>query len=85
MIKGQTSRRWGIQDFLCPFTDMYITQGANMGSHLGTEAYAGVRYNFNLETLQRITGSASNIFKVQMYDSTGDYLQGCNCLIDFDR
>lgn len=43
------------------------------------------RYNFNLETLQRITGSTSNTFKVQMYGSIGDYLQRCNCLIDFDR
>lgn len=57
-----------------------------MGSHLGTGAYAGVRYNFNLETLQKkITGSTPNIFKVQMYGSTGGYLQRCNCLIDFDR
>ena len=29
MFKGQKSRRGGIQDFLCPFTDMYITQGSN--------------------------------------------------------
>ena len=52
MYKGQTSRRGGIQDFLCPFTDMYITQGSNMGSHLGTMANdvrganAGVRYPY---------------------------------------
>lgn len=38
MKKCQTSRRGGIQDFLCPFTDMYITQGANMESHKGTMA-----------------------------------------------
>ena len=50
MQKGQTSRRGGIQDFLCPFTDMYITQGSQMGSHRGTMAndvrgaYAGVKY-----------------------------------------
>lgn len=48
--KGQKSRRGGIQDFLCPFTDMYITQGSNMGTHRGTMAndvrgaYAGVKY-----------------------------------------
>lgn len=53
MFKGQTSRRGGIQDFLCPFTDMYITQGANGSfSHKGTMAndvrglVAGVRYPY---------------------------------------
>lgn len=50
--KGQTSRRGGIQDFLCPFTNMYITQGSNMGTHRGTMAndvrgaYAGVKYPY---------------------------------------
>ena len=39
MIKGQTSVRNGIEDFLCPFTDMYITQGSNGSySHKGTMA-----------------------------------------------
>ena len=39
MIKGQKSIRGGIEDFLCPFTDMYITQGANGEfSHRGTMA-----------------------------------------------
>ena len=52
MQKGQKSRRGGIQDFLCPFTDMYITQGSNMGTHRGTMAndvrgaYAGVKYPY---------------------------------------
>ena len=53
MIKYQTSRRAGIQDFLCPFTDMYITQGANgVFSHKGTMANdvrgrdVGVRYPY---------------------------------------
>ncbi len=52
MFKGQKSTRGGIQDFLCPFTDMYITQGSQMGSHRGTMAndvrgaYAGVRYPY---------------------------------------
>lgn len=52
MKKGQTSRRGGIQDFLCPFTDMYITQGSNMGTHRGTQANdvrganAGVKYPY---------------------------------------
>ena len=38
MKKGQTSTRAGIQDFLCPFTDMNITQGSNYGTHAGTMA-----------------------------------------------
>ena len=38
MKKGQTSVRNGIQDFLCPFTDMKITQGSNYGTHTGTMA-----------------------------------------------
>jgi hypothetical protein len=51
-LKNQTSRRDGIQDFLCPFTDMYITQGSNMGTHRGTMAndvrgaYSGVKYPY---------------------------------------
>ena len=28
MRKGDKSVRLGIEDFLCPFTDMYITQGS---------------------------------------------------------
>lgn len=52
MKKGDTSRRGGIQDFLCPFTDMYITQGSNMGTHRGTMAndvrgaYSGIKYPY---------------------------------------
>lgn len=53
MIKGQKSVRGGIQDFLCPFTDMYITQGSNMKpSHMGIMAndvrglQSGVRYPY---------------------------------------
>ena len=53
MKKFQTSRRGGIQDFLCPFTDMFITQGANgVYSHKGTMAndvrglQAGIRYPY---------------------------------------
>lgn len=39
MYKGQKSVRGGIEDFLCPFTDMYITQGSNMHpSHMGIMA-----------------------------------------------
>ena len=39
MIKGQKSIRDNIEDFLCPFTDMYITQAPNNSySHKGTMA-----------------------------------------------
>ena len=39
MKANQTSTRTGIQDFLCPFTSMYITQGSNdvRGSKAGTK------------------------------------------------
>ena len=53
MIKGQKSIRNDIEDFLCPFTDMYITQGSNNNfSHKGIMAndvrgaQAGVRYPY---------------------------------------
>lgn len=53
MKKGQKSVRGGIEDFLCPFTDMYITQGSNMKpTHLGIMANdvrgysSGVRYPY---------------------------------------
>ena len=52
MKKGDKSCRGGIQDFLCCFEPMYITQGSNMGTHRGTMAndvrgaYAGVRYPY---------------------------------------
>lgn len=53
MYKGQKSVRGGIEDFLCPFTDMYITQGSNSEfSHKGIMANdvrgieSGVRYPY---------------------------------------
>lgn len=53
MIKGQKSVRNGIEDFLCPFTDMYISQGSNgKYSHRGIMAndvrglQAGIRYTY---------------------------------------
>ena len=53
MKKGQISVRAGIEDFLCPFTDMYITQGSNSNySHKGIMAndvrgiQSGVRYDY---------------------------------------
>lgn len=53
MQKYQKSIRNGIEDFLCPFTDMYITQGSNGNlSHKGTMAndvrgkVSGTRYPY---------------------------------------
>lgn len=53
MYKGQKSVRAGFEDFLCPFTDMYITQGSDgTYSHRGIKAndirgkVAGVRYPY---------------------------------------
>ena len=53
MYKGQKSVRGGYEDFLCPFTDMYITQGANSSfSHKGILAndvrgrVSGIRYPY---------------------------------------
>lgn len=53
MYKGQKSIRGGIEDFLCPFTDMYITQGSNgTYSHKGIMAndvrgkVAGIKYSY---------------------------------------
>lgn len=53
MQKGQTSVRGGIEDFLCPFTDMFITQGSHMyPTHMGIMANdvrgaePGVRYPY---------------------------------------
>ena len=52
MRKGQKSVTNNIENLLCPFTDLYITQGANEGTHRGTEAVdvrgiqSGVRYPY---------------------------------------
>lgn len=53
MLKGQKSVRGGIEDFLCPFTDMYITQAPNGSyTHKGTMAVdvrgknAGTKYPY---------------------------------------
>lgn len=53
MLKGDNSIRDGIEDFLCPFTDVYITQSGNSSfSHKGTYAFdirgkvRGVRYPY---------------------------------------
>ena len=53
MKKGQKAVRGNIEDFLCPFTDMYISQGSNESySHKGIMAndvrglQPGVRYPY---------------------------------------
>jgi len=53
MIKGQKSIRNGIEDLLCPFEDMYISQGSNGAySHKGIMAndvrgkVAGIKYPY---------------------------------------
>ena len=53
MYKGQKSIRGGIEDFLCPFTDMYMTCGPNESQfHKGTMAIdvrgltPGIRYPY---------------------------------------
>lgn len=52
MIKNQISKRNGVEDFLCPFTDVYITQGSGEGNHLDTKAIdvrgltSGVKYPY---------------------------------------
>lgn len=53
MYKGEKSIRAGIEDFMCPFTDMYLTCGSNESNyHMGTMAIdvrgaePGVRYAY---------------------------------------
>lgn len=53
MYKGQKSVRGGLEDFLCPFTDFYLTCGPNESQvHMGTMAIdvrgaqSGVRYPY---------------------------------------
>lgn len=53
MYKGQKSVRGGIEDFMCPFTDFYLTCGPNESKyHMGTMAIdvrgsqSGVRYAY---------------------------------------
>ena len=52
MKKNQTSKSDGRENFLCPFTVIYITQDNNVGTHKGTKAYdvrgskSGVRYPY---------------------------------------
>lgn len=53
MFKGQKSKKDELENFLCPFTDMYISQGSNGSySHKGIKAHdirgkiSGIRYPY---------------------------------------
>lgn len=53
MFKGQKSKKNALENFLCPFTDMYISQGSNGSySHKGIKAHdirgkiSGIRYPY---------------------------------------
>ena len=53
MYKGMKSKRAGIEDFMCPFTDFYLTCGPNESKfHMGTMAIdvrglePGIRYPY---------------------------------------
>lgn len=53
MFKGQKSKKDGLENFLCPFTDMYISQGSNGSySHKEIKAHdirgkiSGIRYPY---------------------------------------
>lgn len=52
MLANQKSIRGNIEDFMCPFTDVYITQGSYEGNHKGIKATdirginPGVRYPY---------------------------------------
>lgn len=43
------------------------------------------RFNFYVEAFERITGTTSKIFKVQMYGKTGDYVNRIKAVCEFDR
>lgn len=89
MKKGDISRRGGIQDVLCPFTDWYCTQGANNSySHRGSEANdirglkAGIRYPYYAPVDVRCVNINrayafvwwQSIEKVRLADGTIDYV-----------
>ena len=59
--------------------------GADTSAVYSFNADTTGRYNFSLETLQRITSNSGNTFEIKMYGATGDYIQRCNCVVDFDR
>lgn len=88
MRKGDTSSYNGVQNFLCPFTDMYITQGSNGAfSHKGTMANdvrgldVGVRYPYyapcDIKCLKVYTSSGQSMWqsleKVRFANGRIDY------------
>lgn len=62
-----------------------IMFGNNDSTVISLSANSTGRYLFSLETLERITANTANTFKIQMYGSTGDYIQRCNVMVDIDR
>lgn len=92
MLKNQKSVRNGIEDFLCPFTDIFITQGPNeQPSHEGTMSMdvrglePGVRYPYyapctcKLINLYTETNTAvwQSIDKVRLSNGVIDYMTFC--------
>ena len=86
MKAGQTSTRAGIQDILCPFTKLYITQGSNEWSHAGTKAIDvtngdGTRAKyyapFKCKAVYVVASSGQTVWKsvdkVRFADGTIDY------------
>ena len=71
MKKGQKSSKGGYENVLCPFTYMYVTQGANgKYSHQGSQAVdvmgkkAGVRYPYYAPCKVKCVNVDSSIFTV---------------------
>lgn len=92
MLKNQKSVRNGIEDFLCPFTDIFITQGPNeQPSHEGTMSMdvrglePGVRYPYyapctcKLINLYTETNTAvwQSIDRVRLSNGVIDYMTFC--------
>ena len=70
MKKGQTSIRGGIEDFLCPFTSMFITQGAGGSySHAGTMANDVNDHNGNAKRVPYYAPCTCKCFGI--YPSSG--------------
>lgn len=88
MIAKQTSIRDEIEDLLCPFTDIYVTQGSNEGNHLGTKAIdvrglnSGIKYPYyapcNCKCIKTYPSNGqshwSSIKKVRLANGKIDYI-----------
>ena len=94
MIKGQKSVRGGIEDFLMPVTDLYITQGSGGSfSHRGTMANdirgseSGVRYPYyapcDCKLINRILSNGQGMWqsleKVRFSNGNIDYATFVTC------